>query len=191
VRLLRLEIDEPIPGNVLPTIAASHGKEEAARRYKAIVVTTMRQLRGLTNTRIELLCSPTDAAEAIRFWLLPRLADAWQPQEQAFLSDGWNITFGATSFSPSIQATGHILCPWLCARWVHTAMLGLESGTHQAVGRSPHHEVYFRAQAGHPNNNLTDRILPPLPVIHTDADWNEALDSPLGPALKKAWEAEG
>ena len=37
---------------------------------------------------------------------------------------------------------------------------------------------------------LTPRILPELPVIRTSADWQQALDSALGPALKRAWEAE-
>ena len=49
VRLLILEIQEPQPGRVLPEMAADHGPEEAARRYRATVVTTLRQLRGLVD----------------------------------------------------------------------------------------------------------------------------------------------
>jgi hypothetical protein len=32
--------------------------------------------------------------------------------------------------------------------------------------------------------------LPVLPIIQTSEQWEEALASLLGPALKKAWEAE-
>lgn len=190
MRLLRLDIHEPHPGNVLPHIAASHGADEAARRYKAIVLTTLRQLRGLSDSCIEIHCTPDDAVDAIRFWLLPRLADHWQQTSGHFVSDGWQITFAPQQETPSIRATGHILCPWLSARWVHTAMLGLDRGTHHAIGLSPCGEPYFEARANHAADPLEHRPLPPLQIIKTDADWQDALKSPLGPAIKKAWEAE-
>ena len=195
VRLLTLQLHEPLPGRVLPLIAELHGHDEAARRYRAIVLTTLRQLRGLANTRLRLLPEPVDAAEALRFWLLPRLAQRWQSSATVFRSDGWEIDFGDEPGSYQIEAFGDILCPFLCARWVHTALLGLERGTHQVRGPASGGGEYFRAgpvtgPAANPDL-LEERTLPELPVIRNHDHWLEALDSPLGPALQKAWEAEG
>jgi glycosyltransferase A (GT-A) superfamily protein (DUF2064 family) len=193
--LLTLQIQEPLPGQVLPMMAEEHGHDEAARRYRAIVVTTLRQLRGLTNTRLRLLAEPDDATEAIRFWLLPRLAESWQGCDSVFRSDGWEIDFGGEPYSYQIEAIGEILCPFLGARWVHTALLGLDRGSHRVVGPASGGGEYFRARPvtgplGDPNL-LEERTLPELPVIRNHSQWMEALDTPLGPALMKAWEAEG
>ncbi len=190
MRLLTLHIQEPLPGQVLPLIARDHGNEEAARRYRAIVLTTLRQLRGLADTRLRILASPDDAAEAVRFWLLPRLAERWQSSAGAFLTDGWEVDFGGGSTGYRIVATGEILCPFLSARWVHAALLGLESGTHRVTGPASGGGDYLRAQAAGTTGSLTDRLLPELPVIRHDDQWLEALRSPLGPALKRAWEEE-
>lgn len=195
MRLLTLQLHEPLPGRVLPLMAEEHGHEEAARRYRAIVVTTLRQLRGLTDTRLRLLPEPADAAEALRFWLLPRLAARWQSSATVFRSAGWEIDFGGEPGSYQVEAIGDILCPLLCARWVHTALLGLERGSHRVCGPARGGGEYFRAgpvtgpAAGH--DLLEERPLPELPVIRTHREWLDALDSPLGPALLKAWEAEG
>ena len=195
MRLLTLQLEEPLPGRVLPLMAAHHGPEEAARRYRAIVVTTLRQLRGLSNTRLRLLPEPADAAQALRFWLLPRLAERWQSTATVFRSDGWEIDFGGETGSYQVEAVGEILCPFLCARWVHAALLGLERGTHRVRGLASGGGEYFRAgpvtgPAAYPDL-LEERCLPELPVIRTHRQWLEALESPLGPALMKAWEAEG
>ncbi|MEI8036803.1 MAG: hypothetical protein WCJ14_00290 [Verrucomicrobiota bacterium] len=192
MRLLTLEIQEPLPGRVLPLMAADHGPEEAARRYRAIVVTTLRQLRGLADTRLRLLPEPVDAAEAIRFWLLPRLADRWQSTATVFRADGWEIDFGDEPLDYQVEATAEILCPFLCARWVHTALLGLDRGGHRVSGpASGGGGEYLRAGPVTGPDLLEVRTLPELPVIRHHDHWLEALDSPLGPALRKAWEAEG
>ena len=191
VRLLTLQIHEPLPGRVLPLMAAEHGPEEAARRYRAIVVTTLRQLRGLSRTRLRLRPEPADAAEAIRFWLLPRLAEHWQSTATVFRADGWEIDFGDAPASYQIEATAEILCPFLCARWVHAALLGLDRGGHRVSGPASGGGEYLRARPVTGPDLLEVRTLPELPVIHNHDHWLEALDSPLGPALMKAWEAEG
>ena len=190
MRLLKLVIEEPLPGRVLPLMAEEHGGEEAARRYRAIVVTTLRQLRGLVNTRLRLLSDPDDAAEAIRFWLLPRLANRWQADDAVFRTDGWEIDFGGESRGYQIEAHGEVLCPFLGARWVHTALLGLERGSHRVIGSTNSGDEYFRACPANPAAALEERVLPELPVIRNDGHWRQALESPLGPALKKAWEEE-
>lgn len=191
VRLLTLQIEEPLPGRVLPLIAAQHGPDEAARRYRAIVLTTLRQLRGLSNTRLRLLPEPADAVDAIRFWLLPRLADRWQSTATVFRSDGWEIDFGGDEGGRyQIEASADVLCPMLGARWVHTALLGLERGTHRVTGPATGGGEYFRACSVTAAERLDERLLPELPVIRDHGHWLQALDSPLGPALMKAWEAE-
>ena len=190
VRLLTLKIQEPLPGNVLPEMAADHGPEEAARRYRAIVVTTLRQLHGLADARLRLAVAPEDAHEAVRFWLLPRLAENWRTHDSVFRSAGWEIDFGGNSDHFPIQATGEILCPFLGARWVHAALLGLGRTTHRIIGPAVGGGEYFQAHAPDAPADLPPRILPELPVIQTSDHWHLALDSTLGPALKRAWEEE-
>ncbi|MCX8495605.1 MAG: hypothetical protein ORN51_05415 [Akkermansiaceae bacterium] len=190
MRLLTLNIQEPLPGQVLPQMAKDHGPDEAARRYRSIAVTTLQQLRGLTDTRIRLAVTPADADEAVRFWLLPRLSERWQADGSIFRTDGWEIDFGGDSAGFSVHAAGEILCPWLGARWVHTALLGIGRSAHQVIGPATNGDEYFRAHAVESSPDLPHRILPELPVIHNHDHWLHALDSPLGPSLKRAWEAE-
>ena len=190
MHLLTLQIIEPLPGQVLPHMAGEFGPLEAARRYRAIVVTTLRQLRTLKETRLRLLITPEDGHEAVRFWLLPRLADSWSCEENVFRTQGWEIDFGGRDDDFPIQAFGEILCPNLGARWVHTALLGLGSSAHQVIGPAIGGGEYFRAEAAEKPANPEVRILPALPIIQTHDHWLEALDSPLGPALKRAWEEE-
>lgn len=191
MRLLTFQIQEPIPGTVLPEMIADHGPDEAARRYRAIVVTTLRQLRGLAETRLRLHVAPEDGHEAVRFWLLPRLADSWNSHQSTFRSTGWEIDFGGDAQDFPIQATGAILCPFLGARWVHAAWIGLGRSTHRVIGPASGGGEYFRAHAAASPVNLEPRILPELPVIQTHDHWLEALDSALGASLKRAWEEEG
>ena len=191
MRLLTLTIQEPLPGLVLPEMAADHGPDEAARRYRAIVVTTLRQLRGLADARLRLAVEPADADEAVRFWLLPRLAEKWHAHDTVFRSEGWEIDFGGNSDHFPIQAFGEILCPHLGARWVHAALLGLGRTTHRVSGPATGGGEYFRAHAPQAPEDLPPRVLPELPVIQTSEHWHQALDSTLGPALKRAWEEEG
>ncbi len=187
MRLLTFEILEPVPGEVLPEMAMACGAVEAARRYRAIVMTTMRQLRGLADMRIRLAVAPVDADEAVRFWLLPRLAGQWVAAEGVFRADGWEIDFGGGGeFDTS--ARGEILCPYLGARWVHTALVGHGRSVGEIHGPAIGGGRYFHAPAADPA--LPPRRLPELEILATDGQWHEALDGPLGPALKRAWEEE-
>jgi glycosyltransferase A (GT-A) superfamily protein (DUF2064 family) len=191
MRLLTLKIQEPLPGLVLPEMASDHGPEEAARRYRAIAVTTLRQLQHLADSRIRLAVEPDDAHEAVRFWLLPRLAERWQSECQIFRAAGWEIDFGGDASDFPVHAFGEILCPNLGARWVHTALLGIGSTAHQVLGPATNGGEYFRAEAPACITPAPPRILPELPIIQSSDHWRQALDSPLGPALKRAWEEEG
>jgi hypothetical protein len=191
VRLLKFVIKETAPGvSLFPVREGDPGGSESVRRYKAVVITTLRQLKGLAETRIRLTAAPADAAEAIRFWLLPRLADRWQADGGVYLTDGWEIDFGGGSQEYRIEAEGDILCPFLGARWVHTALLGLERGTHHVVGPAIGGGEYFRAWPLGDAMSAEPRILPELQVIRSHVQWTRALDGPLGAALKRAWEEE-
>lgn len=190
MRLLTLHLQEPLPGLVLPEMAIAHGPQEAARRYRAIAVTTLRQLRGLADARLRLVVTPADAHEAIRFWLLPRLAGRWNSDDGVFRADGWEIDFGGGIDEFLIRATGEILCPFLGARWVHAGLLGLGRTAPHVVGPGVDGGEYFRAHAVDAPANLVPRVLPELPIIQTSQHWAQALDSALGPALKRAWEEE-
>lgn len=169
---------------------ADHGPQEAARRYRAIVVTTLRQLCGLSDARLRLQVEPQDGHEAVRFWLLPRLAAKWQAQDGIFRADGWEIDFGGNTDDFPIQATGEILCPNLGARWVHTALLGMGRTTCQVIGPATDGGEYFKAHSVGPSTDLASRVLPELPIIRRSADWQQLMESILGPTLKKAWEEE-
>jgi hypothetical protein len=190
MRLLVLTIHETLPGCELPITADGHDPAETGRRYRAVVLTTLRQLQGLTNTRIRIQVHPDDADDAVRFWLLPRLSEHWSMENNVFRADGWEIDFGGDCSPFTINAEAEVLCPFLCARWVHTALLGLERGLHQVAGHSPDNDPYLRARAVGSNDSLETKYLPPLPVIRDHNSWQQALESPLGPALKRAWEAE-
>ena len=150
----------------------------------------MRQLRGLADTRLRLSVEPDDAHEAVRFWLLPRLAERWQTDGDVFRSAGWEIDFGSDLGDFPVSAFGEILCPNLGARWVHTALLGMGRTTHQVVGPALAGGEYFRAHSREISSDNTPRMLPELPIIQTIAAWEDALEGPLGPALKRAWEEE-
>lgn len=189
VRLLTLTFQEPYSGHVFPEMIPDHGADEAARRYRAVVITTLRQMRATADTRIRISTESDGAAEAIRFWLLPRLAERWQMEGTVFRSDGWEIDFGGTDESFTIQAIGEVCCPFLGARWLHAAMLGLERGEHQVIGQSANGAEYLRAwKTGH--EHLKTRILPRLPIIQSHQDWQEILESPLGASVQKHWEME-
>lgn len=188
MRLLAFTIQEPLPGKVLPVMSREVGDEEAARRYKAVVLTTLRQLQGLSETRIRLMADPGDADEAIRFWLLPRLADRWESGCGVFHTRGWEIDFGGDE-EFAVHARGDILCPNLGARWVHAAMIGLERESHRVAAHSMDGSECFHAGA-RTACGVELRNLPPLPLVRTDDEWRQALAGPLGASLRKAWKEE-
>jgi glycosyltransferase A (GT-A) superfamily protein (DUF2064 family) len=191
VRLLELPIAEPVPGNVLPEIARFHGTRDAARCYRALVLTTLRQLRGLQNVRLRLMVSPSDALEAVRFWLLPLLGSGWQESGGVYRLDGWEIEFADELAQPPaalIRARGDLCCPELGARWVHTALLGLGRTVNRVIGPATAGGTYFEAVSSSGPDVV--RTLPVLTVVHTTESWQAALDGPLGCALGAAWDAD-
>ena len=187
VRLLTLAIREPLPGKVLHRMIPETSPEEAAKRYRAIALTTLRQLRGLKETSIRLEIQPHDADEAIRFWLLPLLADRWLADGNTYKSDGWEIDFGTNHHGAPIQARGEILCPFLGTRWFHAALAGIGTSVGSVLGPGESGGTYLECRI---DDGLPIRRLPKLPIIETAADWQAALDSPIGPALARSMDEQ-
>ena len=52
MRLLLVLINEPIPGEVLPKLAADVGEAKASDYYKALIEVMLRQLQGLEKCRV-------------------------------------------------------------------------------------------------------------------------------------------
>lgn len=183
-----------MPGIVLPEMAAEVGAEEAARRYRAIAVTTLRQLRWLERARLRLNVLPEDGGEAVRFWLLPRLAARWVREGEVFRTEGWEIDFGGGTGGFMVLAQGEILCPMAGSRWVQAALPGLGAEVSRVTGPIIGGGRYFSAVAagvaGVADGGAVERMLPALPVIRCHAEWELALAGPLGPALKRAWDDE-
>lgn len=156
------------------------------------MLTTLRQLRHLKDTTLQITACPADAQEAIQFWLLPHLSDNWAADKNHFRADGWSLCFSTNepANTATLIAQGDICCPFLSARWVHAAMLGLERGEHRVWAPSQQGSTAFEATSIHLPPHAPIQQLPSLPVIATDADWQEALSSPIGAKLQKAWEQE-
>ncbi len=189
MRLIRLAVSEPLPGQVMPEMAAMVGPDEAAKRYRAIVVTSLRQLRWLSGSRLRIEVTPHDAYDAVKFWLLPALAPAWQQQGTFYQADGWQIDFGGEGDESFVlDARANVLCPLLSARWIQAGLVGFGESVHEVIGRSVCSREYFSAISVLVNHGTSARVLPPLSIIRDDRDWLEALDGPLGPMLKRALE---
>ena len=86
MRLLLVLINEPIPGEVLPKLAADVGEAKASDYYKALIEVMLRQLQGLEKCRIRFCYSPDDASDATKFWLLPKMDARSSTTEDLYLA---------------------------------------------------------------------------------------------------------
>jgi rSAM/selenodomain-associated transferase 1 len=155
-RLLLVFVAEPLPGRVLPRLAASTGEENAARIYQAMVHVLLRQLNGLTDCRLRFCFAPADADEAVRFWLLPRIIDdpalALDPGEIDFAPQGDGdqgerlqraFDQGFAEGFEKIAVIGTD-CIEVSSRWVHAAFAQLGERHDAAMGPCPggsHHLI--------------------------------------------------
>ena len=148
-RLLLIFLSEPLPGKVMSKLAETVGDENAARIYQALVHVLLRQLNGLTDCRLRFCFAPEDAAEAIRFWLLPRIIDdeslQLDPSEIDFAYQGQG-DFGerlerafAAGFDQGYRKIGAIgtECIEVSSRWLHAAFAQLNDKHDAAVGPTP------------------------------------------------------
>ena len=86
MRLLLVLINEPIPGEVLPKLAADVGEAKASDYYKALIEVMLRQLQGLEKCRVRFCYSPDDASDAAKFWLLPKMDARSSTTEDLYLA---------------------------------------------------------------------------------------------------------
>lgn len=175
MRLLLVLIHEPIPGLVLPGLAARLGAEKACDCYKALIEVMLRQLRGLEQCRIRFCYTPADAGDAVRFWLLPKM-DAVSSSEANLYhipsstpgEQAQEIDFHALRNEITAEALGKAFadgfaegfeqvalidptCLECGARWINAAFSRLHPETTKDVIIGPNHEgrYYILAMKSH------------------------------------------
>ncbi len=128
------------------------------------------------------------AVEAVGFWMLPLFRGKvikhgdhfhFTPEQNA---PEFSIEFTAENmtndgYEKAAKLSAH--CPQCSSRWINAAMQQC-SETSEVIGKN-YLTIYHQKLT--PSNSPTE--LPELPVIHTDIDWQLAMDSPIGPKLKK------
>lgn len=100
---LLIFLKEPILGKVKPRLAATVGEDEAVKRYRSMVAVLLEQLEGLNNTHVRFCYAPDDAADAIKFWLLPQFRGHTVTQGDSFL---FTPLKNATPFTIDFMAQG-------------------------------------------------------------------------------------
>lgn len=189
--ILEIHIEEPTSDPAQPSIhhALADDLGEAERRYRALIRVLISQLTGLNQTLVKFIISPADeaAVEAVSFWMLSLFRGKvikhgehfqFTPEQHA---PGFSIVF---TTHPNLTSTHHeksaILsahCPSCSSRWINTAMTQCNESNH-VVG-----EGYLTINHRDHLSKRSTISLPDLPVILTDSDWQQALDSPIGPKL--------
>lgn len=209
-RIFDCPLAEPTSGEVLHAMALEVGEEESLVRYRATIVASLRQLGNLANSRIRLWVTPDDAADAVRFWLLPRLSDRWRVDDGIFRVAAWELEFrighpeeSAAAQGYAVQGVIDLLCPEIGARWVHAAVLGLGRTTRRAVAplvngsgcgflawNTAHEAPSIDGSPPTATPTLPDRLLPPVRSLENDADWQAFLEAPVGSPLRRAYHEE-
>jgi hypothetical protein len=190
--ILEIHIEEPTSDPAKPSIHHSLAGDlaEAEKRYRALIHVLISQLTGLNQTHVKFIVSPVDpeAVEAVGFWILPlfrgnivKSGDYFHftPEQNA---PEFTIEITANDstnghYEKSARLSAH--CPQCSSRWINAAMQQC-SEMSEVTGKN-YLTIYHQKQSS--NNSSTQ--LPELPVIHTDNDWQAAMDSPIGPKLKK------
>ncbi len=190
--ILEIHIEEPTSDPAQPSIHHSLADElgEAEKRYRALIQVLISQLTGLNQTHVRFIVSPADpaAVEAVGFWMLPLFRGNvikhgdhfhFSPEQNA---PEFTIEFTAQNmdnegYEKAAKLSAH--CPQCSSRWINAAMQQC-SEVNQVIGKS-YLAIYHQKLT--PNNSPTE--LPELPIIHTDDDWQLAMESPIGPKLKK------
>ncbi len=190
--ILEIHIEEPTRDPAQPSAhhSLADDLDEAEKRYRAIIHVLISQLTGLSQTHVRFIVSPvdTDAVEAVSFWILPLFRGKvvkngdhfhFTPEQNA---PEFSIEFTAENmtndgYEKAAKLSAH--CPQCSSRWINAAMQQC-SETSEVIGKN-YLTIYHQKLT--PSNSPTE--LPELPVIHTDIDWQLAMDSPIGPKLKK------
>ena len=190
--ILEIHIEEPTSDPAQPSIHHSLADDlvEAELRYRALIQVLVSQLIGLRETHVRFVVSPADpfAVEAVSFWILPLLRGQVKKHDDHFLftpeknAPEFTIEFTAekiTQRSYEKTATLSAHCPQCSSRWINMAM---QQCSETSPVKGKHYLTILH------KNQISDHStseIPELPLIHTDADWQTALDSPIGPKLQK------
>lgn len=190
--ILEIHIEEPTSDPTRPSVhhALADDLREAETRYRALIQALVSQLTGLHQTHVRFIVSPADpfAAEAVSFWILPLFRGNVIQRDKYFHftpeqnAPEFTIEFNAYSpdndnFKKAAKLSAY--CPQCSARWINMAMQQC-SPEAQVIGKN-YLAITHKNQFPH----FSSIEIPALPVIHTDADWQQALDSPIGPKLQK------
>ena len=139
----------------------------------------------------------------------PEVAE-FHPQGPGGLGERMHHAF-VNAFADGFPKVGLIgtECIELSSRWIHAAFAQLNSRHDAAIGPTPRGDCHLLAlQRHHPalfqdipwgrpgsfhatltrasDHRIPTYQLPPLPMIGSKADYQDALHGPLGPALRKA-----
>ena len=213
--LLVVFLKEPIEGQVKRSLAKTLGNTEAAARYKALCAVLLQQLVGLQNTRIRFCVTPSDAVEAVQFWILPQLEGKIDKlQEDLFLfhpnkaAETLEIEFVAQQDSDKKEAvltqqkkgleqgytTVSIMgtnCPDCGARWLQMAIMMCNRAEDIVLGHDEQSSIYLSTVRQptylHHTTDTPFLNLPQLPKIKTEQQWQQALESPIGGKIKKLY----
>ena len=194
--LLIIQIEEPAPqSESTPTFTAlADDFEEAEKRYRALITVMLQQLEGLTDCHVRFHVSPADATEAVAFWILPLLRGSvkmegsiyhFTPQKNApsisveFCCDS-SLSENTDHFVKS--ATLNPFCIECSARWINMAFL--QTKPEQSICGTDYLEVNHKGNSA----SCQPSLLPDLPIIKSEADWKNALTSPIGGKLKKVYQ---
>ncbi len=193
--LITIRIEEPTSNPTQPSIhhTLADDLDEAEKRYRALVAVMISQLTGLSQTHIRFIVSPADpdAVAAVSFWLLPLFRGDvikhgdhfhFTPEQHApefSIEFSGDDNFTNDEFEKCAELSVH--CPECGARWINAAMQQC-SEKNTVIGR----DYLFIKHQKLTSTNSTNK-LPDLALIHTDADWQKAIDShsPIGLKLKK------
>lgn len=190
--ILEIHIEEPTSDPSQPSThhSLSDDLREAENRYRAIIHVLINQLIGLNQTHLRFIVSPADqaAVEAVSFWILPLFRGTMKKHHEHFHftpeqnAPEFTIEFTAEKITSNSHEKRAILsahCPQCSSRWINAAML--QCTTDSGVIGKNYLTICHQQQL----SNSSQTELPDLPVIQTDSDWQQAMDSPIGHKLKK------
>lgn len=203
--LLILFIKEPVTGGLKFTMASETSPEEANYRYQSLVLTLLKQLKGLSHTDIRFIVRPADGIDAVKFWILSELEGTFDVlNESSFLFSPTDDTGPYTiSFIEDVQKSIHEVreeslrenystisiqgmnCPECGARWIHMAQLLATTKHKKIIGYTDSGSIYLSCTTkGYSGEAIT---LPSLPKVKSANDWETALTAPIGGKLNKIY----
>ncbi len=193
--ILEIHLEEPTSDPAMSCVyhALADDLTEAEIRYRTLIQILISHLTGLNQTHLRFIITPADpfAVEAVSFWILPlfrgeiqKVGDHFLFQPQQFAPE-FTIEFTAEKNHPlthekSARLSAH--SPQCSSRWINMAMQQCSPST--AIEGKDYLYIHHKNQ----RLEYSTTSIPALPVVHSDADWKLALESPIGPKLQKIYQ---